>query len=88
MNAKLLMAAMLVGIETVSKSCHPGPFTLKDRTHVNVTVLLSQTCIGIFSRTRFRKEKFRKSACIFAIRVSVCLPETAPNLCHLVYLSN
>lgn len=81
MNARLLMVAMLVSTETVSKLCHPGLFILKDRTHVYITVLLSHTCIGIFSRTRFRKEKFRKSASIFAIRVSICLPETAPNLC-------
>jgi len=81
MNAKLLMVAMPVSIETVSKLSHPRPFTLKDRTHVYITVLLSQTSIVIFLLTRFRKGKFRKSAFISAIRVSTSLLETAPNLC-------
>jgi hypothetical protein len=74
------MMAMLVSIETVSELNHPRLFTLKDRTHVYISVLLSQTCVGIFPRTEFRKGKFRKSAFIFAIRVSTCLSETAPNL--------
>jgi hypothetical protein len=74
MNAKLLMVAMLVNIETVSKLSHPRLFTLKDRIHVyTYNVPLSQTSIGIFSRTRFRKEEFRKSAFIFAIHISIHL---------------
>lgn len=81
MNAKLLMVAMLVSIETVSKLSNPRLFTLKDRTHVYITVHLSQHSIGIFSRTRFQKGKLRKSAFIFAIHVSTCLSESAPNLC-------